>query len=268
MARPQVREVSGPSAIQGIAAPVDTFGDGEQPLSVPIVLMETPMAQKPKPKELPPVETIRALFDYNPMSGILTWRERPRGHFTSDGAWNRWNKKHFGKPVGGRNSSGYLQAQITLGSQLFRPLVHVIAWAIQTGEWPDQYIDHINHQRDDNRWENLRAVTHAENTRNRSRNRNNKSGVTGVFFSGGKWRAQIRDNLGDLRDLGSYETKAEAAYKRAAAEIALGYSPNHGIDLANGEAPRFLEGITVYADCDAETGPLMQVNPMDEVENE
>jgi len=220
------------------------------------------MAQRPKSKAFPPVETMRELFSYNRMSGILTWRERPRSHFTSDSAWKTWNKKHVGKPVGGRNSSGYLQAQITLATKLFRPLVHVIAWAIQTGKWPDDSVDHINHQGDDNRWANLRAVTHAENTRNRSRNRNNKSGVTGVYFDGKKWRAQFRDDLGDLRDLGGYETKEEAAYKRATATIALGYHPNHGIDLANGEAPGFDKGITICTDHDGDTGRLVEVSPM------
>ncbi|MCX5577241.1 HNH endonuclease signature motif containing protein [Kaistia terrae] len=222
------------------------------------------MAQRPKPKELPPVETIRELFNYNPMSGILTWRERPRSHFTSDGAWKTWNKRYAGKPVGGSNSSGYLQAQMTLDSKLFRPLVHVIAWAIQTGKWPDDSVDHINHQGDDNRWENLRAVTHAENTRNRTPHKNNTSGVTGVHLHGKKWRAQIRDDQGVLRDLGGFDSLEHATRRRAAAEIALGYHPNHGIDLANGGAPGFAKGITICTDHDGETGRLVQDRLMGE----
>jgi hypothetical protein len=51
-------------------------------------------------------------------------------------------------------------------------------------------IDHINHNKSDNRKNNLRIVTHKVNQRNRSLSKNNKSGMSGVYWdkSKNKWR--------------------------------------------------------------------------------
>ena len=43
-----------------------------------------------------------------------------------------------------------------------------LAWFYKTGRWPDPEIDHINRIRDDNRWENLREATRADNLANRA----------------------------------------------------------------------------------------------------
>lgn len=50
----------------------------------------------------------------------------------------------------------------------FRAAAHRVAWVLMTGKQPD-VIDHINRVRHDNRWENLRDVTHAENMQNKRR---------------------------------------------------------------------------------------------------
>lgn len=43
-------------------------------------------------------------------------------------------------------------------------------------------VDHLNRIRSDNRLENLRCVTHSENTKNISRRIDNNSGITGVRY--------------------------------------------------------------------------------------
>jgi hypothetical protein len=48
-------------------------------------------------------------------------------------------------------------------------------------------VDHINHDTLDNRRNNLRIVNHSINNINREISKNNKSGVTGVYLSRGKW---------------------------------------------------------------------------------
>ena len=105
---------------------------------------------------------------------------------------------------------------------------HRLAWFYMTGEWPKE-IDHINHIKTDNRWENLREVTHQENGKNRSKSKNNTSGVTGVSRSKqtSKWAAHIRIN-GKLRCLGSFTDKFEAICCRKSAENKHGFHPNHG----------------------------------------
>ena len=59
-----------------------------------------------------------------------------------------------------------------------------------------KYIDHINGNTKDNRIENLREVTAAQNNHNRAIAKNNKSGVKGLSFSKAskKWKAQIEIN--------------------------------------------------------------------------
>ncbi|OQM75240.1 hypothetical protein BFN67_18945 [Pseudaminobacter manganicus] len=139
--------------------------------------------------------------------------------------------------------------QVTIFGQ-HRRLAHVLAWVIQTGQWPLHQVDHINHVPADNRWKNLREVTPDENMRNLGRRRKSStSTVTGVHFDkkSGKWRAQIRED-GRTRDLGISDTEDEAIRARKAAEIALGYHPNHGIDTAKGERPLFGDRIERWTD--------------------
>lgn len=114
---------------------------------------------------------------------------------------------------------------------------HRVAWFLSYGTWPNAVIDHINHERSDNRLVNLRDVTPAVNSQNRHRNfsgqnrgqrdginrkhrANKKAGLpTGVTFEQrqGKFIARIENN-GRRYWLGAFETEdlAAAAYLGAA----------------------------------------------------
>lgn len=61
------------------------------------------------------------------------------------------------------NSHGY----ISIGVYGKRHLAHRLAWLYVYGEFPKNQIDHINRVKTDNRIENLRDVTSAENLKNR-----------------------------------------------------------------------------------------------------
>lgn len=90
-------------------------------------------------------------------------------------------------------------------------------------------IDHANGDGLDNRRENLRACTHAQNQQNRSKFKNNRSGYCGVYFDGytrnkrknnpriKPWVAQIVA-YGKRHRLGYFKKPEEAAeaYDRAA----------------------------------------------------
>ena len=60
-------------------------------------------------------------------------------------------------------------------------------------------IDHINHNKTDNRLENLRWVSQRDNNRNMSMSIKNTSGIQGVTFDKrDNWRAQWCDNQGKV----------------------------------------------------------------------
>lgn len=62
---------------------------------------------------------------------------------------------------------GYLVHNMKKDNRFIHLLVHRLVWETFNGEIPQGYeIDHINGVRDDNRLENLRCVTHAENINN------------------------------------------------------------------------------------------------------
>lgn len=86
---------------------------------------------------------------------------------------------------------------------------------------PGMEVDHINGDGLDNRRENLRECTHAENMRNRKRLVTNSSGFMGVQQSGKlsyPWRATIGYN-GRLIMLGEFADPVEAARARDAAAV-------------------------------------------------
>ena len=56
------------------------------------------------------------------------------------------------------------------------------------------FIDHVKRNRFDNRLENLRIATAEENMRNKTKPKNNTSGIMGVYKEKNRWRAQINDN--------------------------------------------------------------------------
>ena len=80
-------------------------------------------------------------------------------------------------------------------------------------------IDHINHNPEDNRKENLRFVTESQNMRNRKIPSNNTSGVKGVCFDkwSNKWVSRITYHNKNY-SLGNFDNKEDAIAARKAAE--------------------------------------------------
>lgn len=128
-----------------------------------------------------------------------------------------------GKAVGYLVDTGYLN--VAIGRKEY--LLHRVIWFMMTGHWPET-VDHINHDRTDNRWENLRNIPGRENQKNMGVSRKNTSGVTGVrVLPSGKFNATIVVNRVQL-GLGSYLTLEEAIAARRAAEQRYGFHANHG----------------------------------------
>lgn len=81
-------------------------------------------------------------------------------------------------------------------------------------------VDHINRDKKDNRKENLRVCSHAQNMKNSSMQKNNKSGYLGVYWSkkDKSWYSQITLNRKHIH-LGYTKTKEEAIIQRLKAEL-------------------------------------------------
>ena len=63
-----------------------------------------------------------------------------------------------------------------------RYMAHRVAWMYMTGAFPLEDIDHIDGNRSNNIFSNLRQATRAENTQNRPMRSNSISGLRGVFW--------------------------------------------------------------------------------------
>ncbi len=156
---------------------------------------------------------VRRLFHYNKVTGDFIWL-RPSG-----------TNNRVGSVANTKTKRGYVQVKI--GTNTY--LVHRLIFLYMTGDYPKGVVDHINGNASDNRWENLRDVTHQENCKNQVIGKDNTSGVPGVSFHKvtQKWRAQISTN-GKIIYLGLYETKDEAIAARLEANKTYGFHDNHG----------------------------------------
>lgn len=156
---------------------------------------------------------LKRLFTYSQDSGLLTWNINKRGVRAGDKA-------------GCVDSAGYIK--IMIDGVEYRAAR--LAFIYMTGKSPDMYIDHINGDKSDNRWCNLRAVTPAENCRNQRLQKNNKSGINGVGWHrvSSKWRATIKVNSRMIH-LGLFYDKFDAICARKTAEMKYNFHENHGV---------------------------------------
>jgi hypothetical protein len=143
------------------------------------------------------VERLRELLSYDANTGMFRWlaKSAPRS-----------NRRKVGDLAGCVGVQGY----VVLGVEGRSYRAHRLAWFYVHGVWPEKHIDHINGNRADNRIENLRDVSAAQNNRNLQRaKRQNQTGLLGVFRNGKRWSAQLRGTSGP-RHLGMFDTPEEA----------------------------------------------------------
>lgn len=149
----------------------------------------------------PLAERARAVFTYDPDTGLLTRR-------VCTGS-----RAAIGTAVGHADRHGHMRVSLD-GIEY---AVHRLVWLLVTGRMPSGDIDHINGNRADNRWSNLRDVSHRVNLQNRrSATAANKCGLLGVSQRGGSFLARIKVN-GKQVCLGSFGSgqEAHAAYLHA-----------------------------------------------------
>jgi hypothetical protein len=151
-------------------------------------------------------ESLKKLLRYDPETGAFNW-VRAKGK----------RRDLDGRPAGS-NQNGYTYIRVNY----FNYPAHRLAWLYMTGAWPSHEIDHKNLVKNDNRWQNLRSATHAENLRNLPLNRRSTSGIRGVSFCKytKRWRAHITINR-KMITIGRFDDRADAAAARLEAERGL-----------------------------------------------
>jgi len=167
---------------------------------------------------------VRDLLDYDPETGVLTWKKRDVKYFKSDRDFKIWNTRYSGKKAFmAKNKEGYFHGKIFMKTCL----AHRIIFLHYYGFFPKE-TDHINRVRHDNRISNLREVTSQQNSRNQSMSKKNSSGVTGVHWcnTDKKWVAKIGID-GRMKHLGAFIEKRFAIGFRKCAEIRYGFNPNY-----------------------------------------
>lgn len=180
---------------------------------------------------LPTPEELRQLLRYEPETGRLFWLKRDVRFFQNsadpDCSCRLWNGRYADKPdFTAIDGKGYHH-----GSILNRNCrAHSVVWAVVHGEWPSKPIDHIDHDKTNNRICNLRMVSQQQNLKNKALDSRNTSGVTGVVWCKrrGKWQAQIGVAKRCVF-LGAFSELDDAIEARKIAERKYAYHENHGI---------------------------------------
>ena len=132
-------------------------------------------------------------FSYDRKTGVLTHRKVTT------------NRVKVGAAVGRISATGYLVTRF----QGMTTKVHRLIWLWVTGAWPDGDVDHIDGNRTNNAWSNLRVCSRAQNLHN-MRAKNPKSGFKGVVKRGGSFMARVRAQ-GKAHYIGSFKSAEEAA---------------------------------------------------------
>jgi hypothetical protein len=185
-------------------------------------------------RELPSQEYLRMLLDYDHLSGVLRWKKRDVSLFKSGGhtaehTCNRWNS-HMAdqEALAAVKGDGYRHGAI----DGVHYASHRVIWKWMTGVEPDE-VDHIDGDRKNNKWANLRSVPRAVNGRNLTRAKDNTSGTTGVRYVArdATWQAYIMRGRTFI-NLGSYKNIEDAVRARKQAEKEYGFHANHGREAA------------------------------------
>ena len=144
----------------------------------------------------PDIKLLQSWFSYNPEQGVLIRKIKSNSRL--DDVVSCLDKRVY-----------------FLGKRY--PYTHII-WAVHFGKWPEEYIDHINHNQMDNRLSNLREATASQNQHNKKM----YNPFKGVAYDSSvprtkPWTARIMVNNKSMF-IGSFETREEAAeaYRKAA----------------------------------------------------
>jgi hypothetical protein len=170
-------------------------------------------------KHLPKVDVVSKLIFADFETGSLTWLPRTTDFFkdgkqTPEHNCAIWNGRYaHKKALTSIDSNGYQHGSL-FGIKV---RAHTVIWALHSGEWPSDLVDHINQDRLDNRICNLRIANKSINSMNSKIRSDNTSGYRGVTWHSNvkKWMAQVTKN-GKHHYLGVFANLEDAVSARRA----------------------------------------------------
>jgi hypothetical protein len=158
------------------------------------------------------LEWLRRRFAYAAVSPTgLIWLPQPLEAFPSVRIFRAWNTRFAGKPAGTKDAYGYWETFVLTPAGKHGFKCHRIVWALMTGVWPEDEIDHIDGSHGNNCFENLREATRGQNLQNTGWYRNNTTGYRGVWQrkDTGKFVAEIHVH-NRKQSLGQFDSAEEA----------------------------------------------------------
>lgn len=156
------------------------------------------------PKEI--LEKINKTLAYDPKTGHV---------YVKAVIATQGNKRKVGEVIGTLSEKGYLRTQMIYKGKRKNLMVHLIAWYLYYGVWPEHIVDHEDRNTINNRIKNLREATHTENRHNlKGANKNNKTGVLGVtYYSHDKSKFEVTIKGKRIGVFGSIEDARKARKK-------------------------------------------------------
>ena len=179
---------------------------------------------------LPSAQSLRKILRYEFCTGKLFWNHRDPSLFsakvfTLERAAAMWNGKFAGKEAfTATDEKGRLSGRIF--NKGYR--AHRVIWKMIYGVDPIE-IDHKDGDSSNNRFSNIRDVSHQENMKNRKIPQHNTSGEIGISWDkwSNKWVVRISHNKRS-RNLGRFIYIEDAVRARDKALSEFGYFINHG----------------------------------------
>lgn len=176
-------------------------------------------------------EHLKSILQYRPETGEFIWLERDAAQFGDRRACAAFNSRWAGNVAGTVRTmkSGYKAIFIRIGGYRGKNYAaHRLAFLYMTGHLPKE-VDHINRDATDNRWDNLRKADRLRNCTNKSIQKNNTSGICGVYLHKhtGKYLARATVN-GKTYSAGYHRNKSDAEAAVIKKRKELGFDDGHG----------------------------------------
>lgn len=166
------------------------------------------------------------MSNHTPKKPSKEWLDHIKNNYTYNRKKGQVFNNKTGKPSLIANSRGYLHVGVTVKGKTKSSRTHHLVWFFEYGEWPTSQLDHIDGNKLNNHFTNLRLATGRENTQSYHRLKRSSSKYLGVSWRKDRkiWTACIYINKAH-KWLGYFECELEAARAYDKALVGQGLDP-------------------------------------------